>query len=69
MKLASTSVTSKIRTLNARRLRPDRYLREVTKLADLDIAIVEDGSIERTMELRSRIAVLEARVRELEAHK
>jgi hypothetical protein len=75
MNLNSNSTAAKLRHLGSRHLRPDAYLRALTKLADLDCDIgasVADGylaDIDRVAELRGRIAILERKIRQLEAHK
>ncbi|WP_442583262.1 hypothetical protein ACSBOB_15430 [Mesorhizobium sp. ASY16-5R] len=73
MNLNSNSTAAKLRHLGGRHLRPDAYLRALTKLADIDIgASVADGylaEIDRVAELRGRIAILERKIEYLEAHK
>lgn len=60
-------VSLRLREFKHRRLPPGAYLRELTKLADLGPGAVAE--MDRIADLRQRIAALEQRVRQLEAHK
>lgn len=66
---APNTVASKLQELRSRRLPADRYLKALTKLADLEFGTEVSTTIDRVTAMRLRIEALERKVRELEAHK
>lgn len=75
MNLNPPSVAARIRSLRSRHLSPDAYLRELVMLADLHHDVGSSGAnsvlaeVDRVVELRDRIAILERKVKELESQK
>ena len=69
MSPSSHSIASRVRSLKTRHLSQERYLREVIELADLEYLTAATDEVDRIAALRGRIAALEHKVRELEAHK
>jgi polyhydroxyalkanoate synthesis regulator phasin len=66
---SSHSIASRVRSLGSRRLSQERYVRELIELADLEDQSAAADQVDRIAPLRGRIAALENKVRELEAHK
>jgi polyhydroxyalkanoate synthesis regulator phasin len=66
---SSHSIASRVRSLGSRRLSQERYVRELIELADLEDQSAAADQVDRIALLRGRIAALENKVRELEAHK
>ena len=68
---ADQSVAARVRQLMSGKLDFDSYARQLLEIADLsepELGLHEDAA-ERIMSLRRRLHVLEARLRELEAHR
>jgi hypothetical protein len=62
------SVSSQLRRIHSRRPGREAYFREIVKLADLGPGDAFEQA-EHLLSVRARMAVLEARVRELEARR